>query len=244
MTVSRRLGCTRRVTTQSDGAPRTVDLEFEYGSTVDDLNARSMFLFGCETPPDDISPDDISPEDVSEVFPSLDDGHGDDGHGDDGALNAPSWRLMRRAVAEQVLNDTPPETWATAQRLQVAGADRHEALDQLARGLFYGMATEVWKREESAQMAANETGATTTITARIAGLFDRLPLPDEDEVRDALVEVVAGAQGSDIDGVLRGVLVELGRDEDDRLAWAQARLQLNRLIDDGDVLATLTGDGS
>lgn len=199
-----------------------------------------MFLFGCETPPDDISPDDIN-----EVFPSLDDGHGDDGLGDDGALDAPSWRLMRRAVAEQVLNDTPPETWATAQRLQTAGADRHEALEQLARGLFYGMATEVWERQESAQMAqmaaSNETGAATTITARIAGLFDRLPLPDEDEVRGALVEVVAGTQGSDVDGVLRGGLAELGRDEDDRLAWAQARLQLNRLIDDGDVLATLTG---
>lgn len=203
-----------------------------------------MFLFGCDTPP----------EDIGKVFPSLDDGLGDDDLGDDDLgvagpdLDAPSWRLMRRAIAEQVLHDTPPETWATAQRLQIGGADRHEALDQLARGLFYGMATEVWAREETAEKAktdgtgeSSETGQPTTITARIAHLFDWLPLPHEDEVSDALVEVVAGTQGTDADGVPGRVLAELGRSEDDRLAWAQARLQLKRLIDDGGVLAALTG---
>lgn len=50
-----------------------------------------------------------------------------------GAIMSPRLHLaMHEVVANQIWNDDPPEVWSTAQRLTLAGYDRHEVLHMLA----------------------------------------------------------------------------------------------------------------
>jgi hypothetical protein len=52
---------------------------------------------------------------------------------------------MHEVVTNQLWDDDPPETWATAQRLQAAGYERHEVLHMLASvvaGELYEVMTE------------------------------------------------------------------------------------------------------
>jgi hypothetical protein len=69
---------------------------------------------------------------------------------------------MHEIVANQLWDDDPPETWATAQRLTALGYERHEVLHMLGSVI----AREVWKVLEA---------GVPSDPARYIGALDELP---------------------------------------------------------------------
>lgn len=113
-------------------------------------------------------------------------------------------RAGREVVANQILDDQPPDTWATAQRLLADGFDREQVLDQLSF-----VAVHTLQRAIEGEAADPEVYA-----ALLAGL----PLPDVADVEDAMVELVASESGIGLDELNRRTLAALGSGEDDDLA--------------------------
>lgn len=113
-------------------------------------------------------------------------------------------RAGREVVANQIFDDEPPETWATAQRLLADGFDREQVLDQL-----------VFVAVESLQRALG--GVPLDPTAYVAALA-RLPLPDVEAVEDSMVELVVAEPGIGLDELVERVLEAVGAERDELLA--------------------------
>ena len=86
--------------------------------------------------------------------------------------------IVRHALVEQILSDSPPVVWATAERLAAGGLAHDRVLNQLSL---------VFTQTLTAGLddGSFDEGAYT------AGL-DRLPLPAADEIERALLAVTAG----------------------------------------------------
>ncbi|HMQ28594.1 MAG TPA: hypothetical protein PKA98_21590, partial [Acidimicrobiales bacterium] len=137
---------------------------------------RLAFVFGPGFDParwDDL----LDPEDLDERSVFYED------HRD--GLGEGFQRAGREVVANQILDDQPPDTWATAQRLLADGFDREQVLDQLS---FVAVHT--------LQRAIEGEAADPKV---YAALLAGLPLPDVADVEDAMVELVASESGIGLD---------------------------------------------
>src|SRR5437868_12476433 len=54
---------------------------------------------------------------------------------DDGEINPRLHLTIHEIVANQIIDETPPEVWATAQRLRRLGYGRHEILHMLGAAM-------------------------------------------------------------------------------------------------------------
>ena len=156
---------------------------------------RLAFVFGPGFDParwdDLLDPDDLDERSVlyEDHLPGLGDGFP---------------RAGREVVANQIFDDEPPETWATAQRLLATGLDREQAMDQL-----------VFVAVESLQRALG--GEPPDPTAYVAALA-RLPLPDVEAVEDSMVELVVAEPGIGLDELVERALEAVGAERDALLA--------------------------
>jgi hypothetical protein len=151
---------------------------------VDEMIAKSRFLFGLDEPPDDIEGFFVA-EAVAEED-SLDDDEDDD--------EAQRTAGMRAVAASLMLHEGSPVFWETAQRLVDAGLDRRDALGQMAYALRRGLNDQ--NRDDIDQLPE-------FLTSGVADYLADLPLPDEATVADAILGVVAAEQG-----ITLGPLVE------------------------------------
>ena len=156
---------------------------------------RFAFVFGPDVDParwdDLLRPDDLDERSVfyEDHLPGLGDGF---------------QRAGREVVANQVVDDEPPQTWATAQRLLAAGFDREQVLDQLS---FVAV--------ESIQRALG--GEPPDPAAYVAAL-ERLPLPDVEAVEAAMVDLVVAEPGIGLDELVERTLEAVGAEPDELLA--------------------------
>lgn len=128
-------------------------------------------------------------------------------------------RASREIVANRILDDVPPETWATAQRLLAAGLDRERVLNQLAMVAL-----------ESLLRALD--GETPDPDDFVAGL-ERLPLPDLEEVEAAMVDLVACQPGIALGDLARRTAAAVGGDEDDSLVEQLCHRVADALLEHG-----------
>ena len=89
---------------------------------------------------------------------------------------------MRGVVVSQALQDDPPETWQTFERLRSLGLERDEAVSQLTMVVTDHL------------LSALRSNASFDRSAYVAGLAE-LPLPSADTVAQALVDVARAEPG-------------------------------------------------
>ena len=135
---------------------------------------------------------------------------------------------VRQALVEQVLTDTPPAVWATAQRLTAAGLDADRVLNQLSL-VFTQTLTE-----------ALDDG--TFDDAAYASRLDRLPLPDHDDIERALLDVAADAVVLASDQLLARAAERLGFPGDDPVVGHLIEHVEEHLTDEFEPLAWLPDD--
>ncbi|MDZ7731817.1 MAG: hypothetical protein U5R31_00740 [Acidimicrobiia bacterium] len=111
----------------------------------------------------------------------------------------------REVLANQILDDDPPATWATAKRLLDAGFDRHDVLTQLSLA-FLSHAEKMIGRQQPFDPQA------------WVALLDQLPLPTAGDLAEAVVEIARERPGIDADQLTDAVLERAGRGADDDLA--------------------------
>lgn len=141
---------------------------------------------------------------------------------------------MRRAVhvmiANQVLQDDPPETWATVQRLAEAGLDRGRILRQLT----------MLNMEEVARLLEERTPFDPD--AYVTKLA-QLPLPDADDIEAALRRIVRDEPGVDLDAAIAATVAELGwGDHGSGLVEELVDRVVDHLLDVGGSIALLARD--
>lgn len=111
--------------------------------------------------------------------------------GSDGA------RVALRAIAvTQILDDDPPETWRTVQRLRAGGIDRERVLSQLSMVLAEQIS------------AAAEFDSPFDRAAYVAAL-DELPLPSWSDAAHAAVDAVRARPGISVDEHTDGLVASL-----------------------------------
>lgn len=128
-------------------------------------------------------------------------------------------RAGREVVANQILDDQPPETWATAQRLLAAGFDREQALDQLSF-----VAVQTLQRAIEGEAAD---------PASYVALLEQLPLPDVEVVEEAVVDLVVAEPGIGLGDLTRRTLEAIGVGEDDELVEDLCQRVVDALITQG-----------
>ena len=130
-------------------------------------------------------------------------------------------RAGREVVANQILDDQPPETWATGQRLLAAGFDREQVLDQLSF-----VAVQTIQRAIEGEVAD---------PAAYVAMLAQLPLPDVEAVEDAVVDSVVAEPGISLGDLTRRALEAIGAEEDDDLAEDLCQRVVDALITQGTV---------
>jgi SEC-C motif len=89
---------------------------------------------------------------------------------------------VRNVVVAQALQDDPPETWQTIERLRSLGLDRDEVVSQVTMVVSEHL------------IASLQSGDRFDREAYVAGLAE-LPLPGRDAVAQALIDVARASQG-------------------------------------------------
>jgi hypothetical protein len=200
--------------------------------------ARIQFLFGDA---------DVDPSDAEGQSDLLDwDEENDEVGWDAGDEDEDDWlhALAGRLIVAQVAEDDPPEVWATVQRLLSGGLTRHQVFDQLRFALM-GASGEAVREGGGDDSDGDDDpeghdvaeGGGVFAPARYRELLAALPLPTATEVADAVVEVVAGFQGTSEDEVVRLAVRHLawatGPDGgDDPARAAMAATLVEQLVDD------------
>lgn len=134
----------------------------------------------------------------------------------------------RQVIANQILDDEPPEVWATAQRLVAAGIEPESAFGQLA------MVFATQLRDALAEDRVFDPDAYATA-------LGRLPIPEGAEVEAALVERAGAQPGIELDALEAQVIEVLGGDPDDPVLEALLDAATDHLLGIG-VLELLAGD--
>lgn len=173
-------------------------------------------------------PDGTAVEDPARTARLLDGGDGllDGGDGPFAEVRS----AVRAQVADDIIDDDPPQVWATARRLLALGHERTGVMGQLVIARTLAMQSSLADGERAVD------------PAEYAAALDRLPLPSVDEVEAALLEVVRSRQPvrwEEIDGP---VLERLGREADDAVAQLVVDRVSESLIDDDGPLALVAGD--
>jgi hypothetical protein len=107
-------------------------------------------------------------------------------------------RMAVRTIAvNQIVDDDPPETWLTAQRLLYQGLDRDAVLSQLAIVIGEHMSEALSEHSEF------------DVDAYVKAL-DELPLPTAAEIADCLVETVRAEPGVTADRHFEAAMAALG----------------------------------
>jgi hypothetical protein len=109
---------------------------------------------------------------------------------------------VREIVANQILDDDPPEVWATVQRLLRAGLDRDAIFGELALA-FSPLLQRAVETETPFDRAA------------YGRALDALPFPSADDIEQAIVDTVRHQPGIHPDDLHTEVLELLDRDLDD-----------------------------
>lgn len=135
----------------------------------------------------------------------------------------------RQAVANQVLEDNPPEVWTNAARLLDAGLDRHDVLRQIML-TFAPQLLAALHDEEPFDPEA------------YAAALGRLPLPDVGELRAAIVDLAARKPGISFLDLGAKAAAQLGARGDDPGVEALTDRLLDELVDDDGPLLLLADD--
>ena len=134
----------------------------------------------------------------------------------------------RQVIADQILDDQPPEVWATAQRLLAAGVEPESAFRQLS------MVFASQLRDALAEEGAFDPDA-------YAAALARLPIPEAGEVEAALVERAGAQPGIGLDELEDQVVEALGGSTDDPVLEMLLDRVTDQLLRIG-VLELLAGD--
>jgi hypothetical protein len=137
-------------------------------------------------------------------------------------------RTMREVIANQILDDEPPEVWSTVQRLRAGGSDREAIL----RELVLTFAPVVKRALEEKTPADPDT---------YLRALSWLPLPSRTEIEDAVTRAVSAAPGVATDELVEVVRERLHRDGDDAAAEDLIDRVIDQLVDDGP-MAWASGD--
>jgi hypothetical protein len=175
--------------------------------------AKARFLFGDVDPGLDLEDPDVRRELLRRELP-------DSGH----TVLAEG---IRDALVTQVLEEDPPQTWATARRLLAAGVDRRAALTQLGLALLAHL-RRLLDRDEGFDAAG------------YAAALDALPLPTPEEVAAAYVRVVRERQPmlpAEADAAVRAALGRERAEAEVDLLTAVAEQVLDGLLAGGGLLA-------
>lgn len=194
-------------------------------AVVHDRDERLRFLFGDWVVDEDVELDDD--EAREELLADLAFEPEDDDSGGEGErLEAVSWRLRRAVAAEvgaQVLDDDPPEVWATALRLQAAGYGRRRILDNLL--LAYAS---VLHRQPG-------EGPVGFDLDRYVAALACLPLPTADDAAGALLSLVAAEQPVGDDEAIARCAAQLGAGDGQDLVTSYVERLLDVLVRRGDL---------
>ncbi len=197
--------------------------------------AKIEFLFGSL--PARVDPDDpetlriLLDEGFGSPFASEDwddeeDNEDDDEDDDEEAMEAVN-RLLRRLVADQIATGSPPEVWATAQRLLGLGLDGAGVLQNLSfafsrvMGELFGDEVDEEERELDPALYAEE--------------LDRLPLPTVGAVLEELVGAVREEPGIPLAELIPVVTARLGSGmrRKDVVGWVDEVFGMAVLGEDG-----------
>lgn len=149
---------------------------------------RVQFLFGNEIDPETADLDD--PDVRAELLERR------------SSAEVPAVQLAtREVIASQILQDDPPETWVTAQRLAAEGLDDAKIVGQLALALV-----------PSIQAAVGDGSADGKPFDRdgYVEALERLPLPEAEEVEDLIIDTVRSRQRLEIEDMEDSVAAQLG----------------------------------
>lgn len=136
---------------------------------------------------------------------------------------------IRTAVANQIADDDPPQVWATAQRLLLAGHDRDDVMRQLVLALTPQVLSAVHGNEPF------------TLEDYLSAL-DRLPLPTATDCEQAMLAVTLTRPSTPVAEFDRLVAARLGLVVDDPLVEVLLGQVGERLMDPGGPLEMLAGD--
>jgi len=175
--------------------------------------AKTTFLFGTATPGCDLD----DPDQWSALLRRH--------HGDDSALQS----AVRDAVATQILQDQPPETWQAAQRLLDQGLDGQDVLRELVL-TFTPYVLDALGGEHAFD------------TERYAESLSRLPLPSADAVREALLAAAGRLGRASTAELIADAAGALGVVADDSGVQALLERLLDDLLDEASHVQMLAGD--
>ncbi len=137
--------------------------------------------------------------------------------------------LVRAVVANQIADDDPPETWITARRLLALGMDRERVMRQIALVM-------------SAQLAAAAGPEKRPYDAdEYLRALAALPLPQAEDIRDAVVALARAHQPVDSDDLDRLVAEKFHRRPDDPIMQKLLDVVVEQLVAE-DTLEFLADD--
>lgn len=177
---------------------------------------RIEFLYGPGVDPYDLDLDDLDVR--SELLE----------HSFEGVWNAVELATCEM-IAGQILDDNPPEVWATVQRLSQSGIDRESIFTQLVVALA------------PVRLAALEPDRKAD-PAVYAEALARLPLPTGPEIEQAMTEAVRRSPGISPADSVTAALKHLGRPSEDTAVRAQIDRAMDDLVDRRGPLAFAGGD--
>jgi len=175
--------------------------------------ARTTFLFGAAPPDCDLD----DPDERSALLRRH--------HGDDSALQS----AVRDAVATQILQDQPPQTWQAAQRLLDQGLDGHDVMGELVL-TFTPYVLDALSGEHAFD------------TDRYAESLSRLPLPGVHAVREALLTAASRRGRASTEELIADAAGALGVVADDSGVQALLERLLDDLLDEASRVQMLAGD--
>ena len=146
----------------------------------------------------------------------------------DGDLS-PVQVAARLVVANQVLDDDPPEAWMNAARLLAAGLDRHDVLRQIVLTLTPQLLRGLNDQQPFDRVA-------------YAAALGRLPLPDVDQLRTAIVDYAAQEPGTSFLEIGAKAAAQLGAHGDDPGVEALTDRLLDELVANDGPLLLLADD--
>lgn len=137
--------------------------------------------------------------------------------------------LVYGEIANQILDDDPPEAWAAVQRMLDAGMIREEVLSQVALVLLPSM------------QAALDNQSSWDRDAYVESLGS-LPLPGPHDIQQAVLDCARASQGISVDQLGEAAIGELGRAVEDRSAAALVDRVIENLLDGFGPLGLLSGN--
>lgn len=133
-------------------------------------------------------------------------------------------------IANQILDDQPPEVWTTVQRLLDLGLDRQTILGEIVVAFAPTLHATI-----DGEVADDRV-------ARYLAALDRLPLPNPAAVARAMVEITREQQGIPVDELVATTLDRTDAAEEDEIAEDMADFVLEELTQPDGPLAWMAAD--